>query len=63
MCKGEDMNGINKLFDEKLVCVNMGLESFFDAMGDQGLSCAHVEWKPPAGGNPRLIEILSWLED
>ena len=56
------MNGINELFDQKLVCVIMGLEVFFDAMNDQGLSCAHVEWKPPAGGDPRLMEILDWLE-
>ena len=56
------MNGINELFDQRLVCVNMGLEVFFDAMNAQGLSCAHVEWNPPAGGDPRLMEILDWLE-
>lgn len=56
------MNGINELFDQKLVCINLGLETFFDAMNDQALKCAHVEWKPPAGGDSRLIEILNWLE-
>lgn len=56
------MNGINKLFEQELVCVNMGLESFFDAMRDQKLTAAHVQWKPPAGGNEKLVEILNWLE-
>lgn len=55
------MNGINKLFESKLVCVNLGLETFYEAMRDQQLRAAHVEWKPPACGDPRLIEILARL--
>lgn len=50
------------LFEEKLVCVNLGLDRFYEAMADQGLRCIHVEWSPPAGGDPRLTEILNWLE-
>ncbi len=55
------MNEINQLFDSKLICVNLGLERFFEAMCDQNLRAAHVDWKPPAGGDVRLMEILRKL--
>lgn len=56
------MNGINKLFDEELVSVNLGVEVFFDAMVSQGVKSVQVEWKPPAGGNMDLIRVLEWIE-
>jgi len=56
------MSGINKLFGEELVSVNLGVEVFFDAMKQQGVKCAQVEWKPPAGGNLELIRVLEWIE-
>ena len=56
------MNGLNKLFGEELVSVNLGVEVVFDAMLHQGVKCAQVEWKPPAGGNLELIRILEWIE-
>lgn len=56
------MNGLNKLFTEELHCVNLGLEIFCDAALEQGTPCVQVEWKPPAGGDPRLLTVLEWLE-
>jgi FdrA protein len=41
-----------------LACINVGLESFYENMKAQGAPCVHVEWKPPAGGNERLMNIL-----
>ena len=52
---------VNELFANQLKCVNLGLESFYDALKIQGVTSAHVEWKPPAGGDMRLIEILAKL--
>lgn len=56
------MNGLNKLFGEELVSVNLGVEVFYDAMVQQGVKCAQVEWKPPAGGDLDLIRVLEWIE-
>lgn len=56
------MNGINALFAQELVCINIGVEIFYDAILQQGAQCAQVEWKPPAGGNLELIKILNWIE-
>ncbi len=56
------MNGINALFSQELVCVNIGVEIFYDAVLQQDKRCAQVEWKPPAGGDIELIKILNWIE-
>lgn len=56
------MNGINAFFAQKLVCVNIGVEIFYDAVVQQNTACAQVEWKPPAGGDIELIKILNWIE-
>jgi len=41
-----------------LACINVGLESFYENMKAQNAPCIQVEWKPPAGGNERLMNIL-----
>lgn len=53
----------NKLFGEKLNVINLGLPGFFESVKDQGASGVHVDWKPPAGGDVRLIEILDRLRE
>lgn len=55
------MATINELFSAQLKVVNVGLERFYEAMRDQAVPACQVEWKPPAGGDPRLLEILEKL--
>lgn len=43
--------------------INLGLVGFYDSINSQHISCVHVDWKPPAGGNIRLIEILDRLKE
>jgi len=38
--------------------VNVGLEIFYDELIDQEVSVVQVDWRPPAGGNPKLMSIL-----
>lgn len=45
-----------------LSVINVGLESFAANMKDQGAPCVHVEWKPPAGGNEKLMDILQKMK-
>ncbi|HEV2855652.1 MAG TPA: acyl-CoA synthetase FdrA [Thermoanaerobaculia bacterium] len=42
-----------------LAVVNVGLESFHDSLAAQGVPAAHVDWRPPAGGNEKLASILA----
>ena len=50
-----------KLFEQDLQIINIGLERFREAVIYQGKQAIQVEWRPPAGGNPRLQEILENL--
>jgi FdrA protein len=47
------------IINQPLAALNVGLESFAEALADQGASVIHVDWKPPAGGNERLAAILA----
>lgn len=50
-----------KLFTSDLRIVNLGLEVFHDALDDQKITNCQVEWKPPAGGDIRMIRLLDSL--
>lgn len=52
---------INELFKSELKVINLGLESFHEAQVNQHAVSLHIDWSPPAGGDPRLIEILEKL--
>jgi FdrA protein len=41
-----------------LAGLNVGLESFADSLRGQGAQVVHVDWKPVAGSNERLLGIL-----
>jgi FdrA protein len=41
--------------------VNIGLELFAQDLKAVGAQVVHVQWSPPAGGNPRLAGLLDKL--
>lgn len=45
-----------------LAAINVGLESFSASLVRQGAEAVHVLWKPPAGGNDKLMSILDRLK-
>ena len=47
---------------KSLSAINVGLESFHDSLIDQGADSIHVEWKPPAGGNEKMMALLAKLK-
>ncbi|UCF10129.1 MAG: DUF1116 domain-containing protein, partial [Candidatus Bipolaricaulota bacterium] len=49
------------LFDESLRIVNLGLASFAETLRTQGVHVVHLDWSPPAGGDPEMLEILDGL--
>ena len=41
--------------------VNVGLADFAASLRGQGVTVAQVDWRPPAGGDPEMIELLDKL--
>ncbi len=49
-------------FQGKLAAINVGVESFYDSLKAQGAEAIQVEWRPPAGGNEKLMAILAKMK-
>lgn len=45
-----------------LEAINIGLESFYENLKVQGVPVIQVDWRPPAGGNERLMGILARMK-
>ncbi|MFQ5595903.1 MAG: protein FdrA, partial [Anaerolineae bacterium] len=45
-----------------LAGINVGLESFTESLTAQGAPAIQVDWRPPAGGNERLMAILERMK-
>ena len=56
------MSPIHDLFASSLHVANIGLETFRDTLLNQHVSTLHVGWRPPAGGDVHLAELLSTLD-
>ncbi len=56
------MTKINKLFQEELKVINMGLQSFDKNLKEQKVKTIQVDWKPPAGGNKKMLSLLDKLK-
>ena len=50
---------IQKLFQSKLIVVNVGTAVLGDAAEKQGADVIQVNWKPLAGGDKEMQEILA----
>jgi len=57
------MDKIADLLKSRLKVINIGLESFSKSLKDQGVEVQHVDWRPPAGGNPEIISALDKLNN
>ena len=53
-----DMNVLR----QPLAAINVGLESFTESLTAQEAPVVHVNWKPPAGGNEKLMGILERMK-
>ena len=49
------------LFRSELVVVNVGPKSFADVLEKQGYKALQVDWKPAAGGDKQMQELLAYL--
>ncbi|MCK5683957.1 fdrA domain protein [bacterium] len=54
---------INKLFSTDLKVINMGLRDFSKNLSEAGCKkVIDLDWRPPAGGNKKMLKILSELK-
>ena len=44
-----------------MALVNVGLEKFYNELKSQNVETVQVDWRPPAGGNKELINVLGIL--
>jgi len=50
------------VLQKPLAAINVGLESFAESLQAQDAPVVQVDWKPPAGGNERLMAILERMK-
>jgi hypothetical protein len=43
---------------QRVAAVNVGLESFAEAVRAQGATAVDVDWRPPGGGDPAVVAVL-----
>jgi hypothetical protein len=53
--------GFAELLGEKPVFVNLGVRGFAESLREAGFDVVHVDWSPPAGGDPEMAAILDEL--
>lgn len=49
---------IRDLFGQDLRVVTVGLPTFPEDLRRQGVKVVEVEWRPPAGGNAKILALL-----
>ncbi len=54
---------LESLLGRPLRVINLGLEVFALELAAAGVPVVHVDWRPPAGGDPRLAALLAELDD
>ena len=45
-----------------MLLINIGLETFYESLTGQGAEVVQVDWRPPAGGNEQMMDILAKLK-
>jgi FdrA protein len=54
-------NKLEELLHQGPVAINIGVVDFAETLQIQGVQVIHVNWTPPAGGDPELMELLDQL--
>ena len=49
---------IDRLLATPVAAIKLGVEDFADNLEAQNAQVIHVNWTPPAGGDPEIIAIL-----
>jgi len=52
---------VDELLSGPLIVINVGLQRFAESVEDQEVEVIQVDWKPPAGGDQEMIDLLDEL--
>ncbi|MBX3551780.1 MAG: hypothetical protein KIT85_14045 [Pseudolabrys sp.] len=61
MSEKREQTKCQALLTNDLTVVNVGLEGFVKDLQDCGIAVVHVDWSPPAGGDPKMAALLAKL--
>jgi len=56
-------NTDNSPLQQEVVVINIGLTLFAEDLKKAGVPVVQMDWRPPAGGDKRLIALLDRLSD
>jgi hypothetical protein len=59
--KQQDKTPSQRLLTDDVKVVNVGLEGFVGDLRECGIAVTHVDWSPPAGGDPKMAALLAKL--
>jgi len=54
-------NKLDDLLKNGPIAINIGIYDFAESLQIQGIEVIHVNWAPPAGGDPEMMELLDKL--
>ena len=54
----ETETGVDRMLATPVAAINIGVEDFAENLEAQDAKVLHVNWTPPAGGDPEIIAIL-----
>ena len=57
----DKQNKIQELFSSSPVVINVGPRLFGEALEKQQVEVIQVDWKPTAGGDQQMLDILAML--
>ena len=50
-----------KILKKGIKVISLGLPVFYESLKEQGVDVIQVDWKPPAGGNKKMLDLLRKL--
>lgn len=59
--KSGEVGGAKALLSGQIKVVNVGLEGFVKDLEACDVEVTHVDWAPPAGGDPAMAALLAKL--
>ena len=61
MINKQDKMPSQRLLTDDVKVVNVGLEGFVGDLRECGIEVTHVDWAPPAAGDPKMAALLAKL--
>lgn len=57
------MESKSSVLNREIRVINIGIERFSEDLKEANVPVIQMDWRPPAGGNKKLIDLLDRLND